>query len=99
MSPTFALAAQLAVAATASVDRARPANDMTQNGPISPNTERRPVLPQTQRRFSSNDGIVPTPVAMTFAHAAGTALVATSTPSTVRLTVVAMTDTAPYRTS
>jgi hypothetical protein len=32
---------------------------------------------------------------MTLAHVAGAARVATSVPSTVRLTVVAMTDTAP----
>ena len=95
MSAAPALAAQPAAAPTARVDSANPANDRMQNGPISASTERRPRLPQTQRRLSSNEGKVPTAVAMTLAHVAGAARVATSVPSTVRLTVVAMTDTAP----
>jgi hypothetical protein len=44
--------------------------------------------------LSSNEGTVATPVAMTFAHPALTAPVATSVPRMARLIEVAMADTA-----
>jgi hypothetical protein len=52
-------------------------------------------LPHTHRRFNSKDGTVPTPVAATFAQLAGTPASPTSTPSTVKPTVVDIADTAP----
>jgi hypothetical protein len=45
--------------------------------------------------LSSNEGTVPTAVATTLDQPAGEAKTPTSTPSTRRLVVVAMTDTAP----
>ncbi len=79
---------------TAKVERARPENDRAQNGPTSAHSERRPDLPQTQRRLSSKEGTVPTAVAMTLAQPAVVVPVATSTPRMVRLTEVAMAETA-----
>ena len=77
------------------MDSARPANDSTQNGPTSPRSERVPVLRQTHRRLSSNDGTVPTAVAITLARPAGIALAVTRTPSTVMLVTVATIETVP----
>ena len=91
--PSRAWVAQAAARLTASVERARPANESVQNGPISASSERRPVRPQTQRRFSSNDGTVPTAVATTLAHPAASVAVATRPPSTHMLTPVEMTET------
>src|SRR5438270_8197676 len=92
-APTWAPEAQRAVNDTATVDRASPANDSAQKGPISPSSERLPVRRQTHRRLSSNDGTVPAAVAMTFAQPAGTAAVNTSAPSTAMLTAVETTET------
>ena len=78
-----------------SVESASPVNDRTQNGSSSAFIDRRPVRRHTHRRFNSNDGNVPTAVAMTLAMPAGMAVVLTSTPSTVRLVVVAISDTVP----
>jgi hypothetical protein len=91
--PSWALVAQAAARLTASVDKPSPAKESAQNGPISASTDRWPVRPQTQRRFSSNDGTVPSAVAVTLAQAALMAPVATSTPSTERLAVVEMAET------
>ena len=65
-----------------------------QKGPISAHSERGPVRPHTHRRFSSNEGMVPTLVAITFAHSAVVIDVATRTARMVRLTDVEATDTA-----
>ena len=62
---------------------------------ISVGTERGPVLFQTHRRLSSNDGTVPAAVATTLAHPGAITRPATSTPRTVRLTVVETADTDP----
>ena len=80
---------------TNTVDRPRPANDIATNGTTWRETERSPVSPQTHRRFSSNEGTVPIAVATTLAQPAGRVLVATNSPSTARLVVVAIADTAP----
>jgi hypothetical protein len=90
---TPACVAQVAAPLTASVDRARPANESTQNGSTSAPNDRRPDLPHTHRRFSSKDGTVPTAVATTLAQPSGIDPVATSAPSTVRLTVVEISET------
>jgi hypothetical protein len=78
---------------TAKVDSPRPTKESVQNGPISADRDRRPCLRQTQRRFSSNDGTVPTAVAITLAHPGVTVLRATRTARTVRLMLVEMADT------
>ena len=88
-------AAHAAARLTARVESASPVNESIQNGTTSACTERRPVRRQTQRRLSSNDGTVPTAVAMTLATPAGIAVVLTSTPSTVRLVAVATSETVP----
>ena len=65
------------------------------NGPISVSKDRRSVFPHTHRRLSSNEGTVPIAVAITLAHPGVARSVATNTPSTIRLVVVAIADTAP----
>ena len=84
---------QREVIATATVESASPKADNVANGIISVRSERGPVLAHTHRRLSSNDGIMPTKVAMMLASTASVARVATSVASTNWLTPVAIAET------